>query len=307
MPADAARKDDSSRWPDPAGAGSQSDWQDLNAFAPPRLSGVEDLLESGPFLGQIINRIGDPLFVKDEQHRYLMVNDAHCRAIGRRREEILGRTDRDFYPEATAAAFEQADDRVISSGQESLIYDEGTDVHGDVRFFTARKALLTDGSGRRLLVCVARDITDHKRAEQALKQEKLFTDAIIGSLPGYFFVVDCAMRYVRWNKAVEELTGLPPSKLHLWDARNAIHEEDREVIADAVRRIIDEGHAQTEARVVDHTGAVIHLLFTGRRMDIGGVIFIVGTAVDITDRKQAEEALEFVKEHPSKLFRRPAI
>ena len=50
------------------------------------------LKDSAEYLNQIINCLGDPVFVKDAKHKFLVVNDACCSFTGKKREELLGHT-----------------------------------------------------------------------------------------------------------------------------------------------------------------------------------------------------------------------
>ncbi|MCU0291618.1 MAG: PAS domain-containing protein, partial [Thermoanaerobaculaceae bacterium] len=54
--------------------------------------------EARRFLEGVLNRIGDPVFVKDREHRLVLVNDAECRLAGRPRSWLVGKTDYDFFP-----------------------------------------------------------------------------------------------------------------------------------------------------------------------------------------------------------------
>ncbi len=49
------------------------------------------------FLLQIINGTSDPIFVKDRQHRWVLLNDAFCNFMGRQREELIGKSDYEFF------------------------------------------------------------------------------------------------------------------------------------------------------------------------------------------------------------------
>lgn len=90
-----------------------------------------DTLESpGDFLEKIINYIGDPIFVKDSQHRLILVNDAECALAGRTREDLLGKTDYDFFPKEQVDVFWQKDDEVLETGKENINEEEITDAHG---------------------------------------------------------------------------------------------------------------------------------------------------------------------------------
>ncbi|PHM11306.1 PAS domain-containing protein [Nostoc sp. 'Peltigera malacea cyanobiont' DB3992] len=54
---------------------------------------------SPAFLHQIINGISDPIFVKDRQHRWVLLNDRYCDFVGHSREELIGKSDYNFFPQ----------------------------------------------------------------------------------------------------------------------------------------------------------------------------------------------------------------
>jgi len=71
----------------------------------PDASHVSAVLLAGEFLANVVNAIPNPVFVKDEQYRFVFFNDAFCTVMGRERDELLGRTDFDFVPPDEARVF----------------------------------------------------------------------------------------------------------------------------------------------------------------------------------------------------------
>lgn len=127
----------------------------------------EELRKSKEFLNSIINTIGDPIFVKDEAHRLMIVNDAECTLVGKPREEIIGKTDADFFPPEQVAVFWENDNFVLVTGITNENEEIITDKEGQTHVILTKKAIHKDlVSGKKLLVGVIRDITDRKKAEQ---------------------------------------------------------------------------------------------------------------------------------------------
>ena len=104
-------------------------------------------------------------------------------------------------------------------------------------------------------------------------------------------MLDSQGRFVRWNRLLEEVTGLTAEMLHGTDALSTISADDRELVAGKIREVFEKGQAEVEARFLGKD-EVRDYWFTGRRMDVGSTSYLVGSGVDITGRKRAEEALQ---------------
>jgi PAS domain S-box-containing protein len=132
----------------------------------------EDLIKSRNYLDKIINSIADPVFVKDNQHRWILLNDAYCKLMGYSREEILGKSDYDFFPSHEADIFWEKDEEVFKTGVENVNEEEFTDSEGNIHILLTKKTLYTDISGEQYIVASIRDITERKQAENELRQNE---------------------------------------------------------------------------------------------------------------------------------------
>ncbi len=153
-----------------------------------------------------------------------------------------------------------------------------------------RTLLAPDGSLQGLIP-EGRDITEFKRAEESLVREKAFSDAVINGLPGAFFMFRRDGRLVRWNAEYARVTGVNPATAEQYEFLSRIADEDKVRVSEAVERVFREGGAAIEANVVDLTGRHVPFDFAACRLQIGDQIYLVGTAYDITVRRQAEERL----------------
>jgi PAS domain S-box-containing protein len=129
----------------------------------------QDLWGANDNLNAIINSIGDPVFVKDERHRLILVNDAECRLAGATREQLLGKTDYDFFPKEQVDLFWARDEEILRAGKEIVSEEQITDASGRLRFISTKKTLYTDAAGSRFIVGIIRDVTEHRQQDQALK------------------------------------------------------------------------------------------------------------------------------------------
>jgi PAS domain S-box-containing protein len=141
---------------------------------------------------------------------------------------------------------------------------------------------------------VAMDITERKEAEQAAYEEAALNRATIASVPGTFYMLDAAGRYVRWNDYQrDEIVGKPETEMAGFPAIETIHPEDRALIQERIVNVLQHGREEVvEGRVLLRGGPAYRwLLMTGRRMMIDGQPHLVGFGIDLTERRKAEEAL----------------
>ncbi|MGF1936645.1 MAG: PAS domain-containing sensor histidine kinase [Nostoc sp. ChiQUE02] len=110
------------------------------------------------FLHQIINGISDPIFVKDRQHRWVLLNDTYCDFVGHSREELIGKSDYDFFPQAEADVFREKDELVFTTNITNENQDLFTDAQGITHLISTKKSCFEDETGNKFLVGSIRDI-----------------------------------------------------------------------------------------------------------------------------------------------------
>ena len=121
-------------------------------------------------LDNIINNIGDPVFVKGEDSRLLLVNDAFCVTFAMERDNIIGKTLADDVTPDESELFLKIDREVLKTGKES-IFEESLTVRGKpTRIISTRKTRYIDNNKNKFLIGVIRDITEKVRHENELNQ-----------------------------------------------------------------------------------------------------------------------------------------
>lgn len=127
-------------------------------------------------LRAVIDNLPDHIFLKDTKGHYVLDNIAHMRFLGMTSTtQLIGKTVRDFFPAEESAKFEADDQSVISTGQPIFNREEcRTDANGVMQWLATSKLPFHDESGKLIgLICVSRDITARKEAEEALQEAQL--------------------------------------------------------------------------------------------------------------------------------------
>jgi PAS domain S-box-containing protein len=127
---------------------------------------------SHEMLQSVIEGATDPIFVKDAKRRYVLINSAEARALGRPKEEVIGQVVDSLYPPEIAAAIREGDERVIRDN--APLTQEVTVPGADgPRTYLVTKVPTRDDAGRANgLIGVAKDITELSRAEVQLRQSQ---------------------------------------------------------------------------------------------------------------------------------------
>jgi PAS domain S-box-containing protein len=137
-----------------------------------RKQAEEAVGSAGAFLLGVIDKIADPVFVKDDKRRFVLVNDALCTMVGRSRADLLGRDGDDWFPAEQVAVFREMDAKVLGTGDENVNEESLSNLStGEVRAVVTRKTRYIDPLGKRFLIGVIRDFTERKRAEGEIKRQ----------------------------------------------------------------------------------------------------------------------------------------
>jgi PAS domain S-box-containing protein len=141
-------------------------------------------------LQAVIEATPDAIFVKDLEGRYVLVNEAFARFIGKSQADIVGRNDFELYPEADARAFVEADRQVVATGKHQVFEGVATGPDGQPQTYLVSKGPYHDKDGRSLGVYgISHDITELREAHENLErtQEALFRSQkmeAVGQLTG---------------------------------------------------------------------------------------------------------------------------
>jgi PAS domain S-box-containing protein len=253
--------------------------------------------QSQRLLEAVIENSPAVIYVKDLEGRYLMVNHRYADIFHIDRDAMIGRTDHDIFPKDVADAFRAMDVRVAAADlplteQESAPHDDGPHAYISV------KSPLRDDAGQAYGVFgISTDITEHKRAQDALAASEERTRLIIETALDAVVTMDDAGRITGWSPQAEKIFG--------WTRDEVVGRLVEEAIMPERYRA---AHRQGLARYVatgDTTVLNRRIEITAQRRDglelpvelaitpvrTGDQVTFAGFIRDITERKQAQTKL----------------
>jgi len=261
-----------------------------------RKRAAEALRESETRFRTFVDHAGDALFVYDlEQRTVVDVNRQACESLGYTRQEIIGKTPLAFHQDSYQVDMESVAERAAAS---ETVFDTHWHRRKDGMVFPVEvhTSLVTYG-GRRFLLMVARDISDRLRAEEAVRQSEKQLREVIETIPALAWTdsSDGLLEFV--NKRWQEYTGISAKESagSGWNA--VVHPKDIDRYVEKRRASLVGGDPFEEEVRICSTRNGEYRWFLSRAVPLrderGNIIRWYGTAIDIHDRKRAEERLQF--------------
>jgi PAS domain S-box-containing protein len=254
--------------------------------------------QSQQLLEAVVTTSPAVIYVKDLEGRYLMVNKRYADIFHVDKDAMVGRTDHDIFPAPQADAFRAMDQRVAAADQP--LTEQETAPHDDgPHTYISLKSPLRDETGRPYAVFgISTDITEHKRAQDALAASEERTRLIVETALDAVVAMDGAGRITGWSPQAERIFG--------WTSDEAVGrpvdetimpERYREGHRRGLERYLTTGETavlgkRIELTAVRRTGAEFPIELAITPIRTGDTVTFAGFIRDITGRKQAEARLQ---------------
>ncbi len=245
---------------------------------------AEDLLrQSEEKYRSLVDQADDAIALYDDSGEILDVNNGASNMLGYTKEElrkmdlsqILSEEDLRERP----VQYELLRKGHSTVRQRKMIRKDGSLVITEVR-----AQQLPDGR----FLSIIRDLTERISAQQEIEREKDLSDNLIDGLPGVFYFVNRAGKMLRWNKQLELVTGFSETEIPFMTPPDFFEGDDKQKMINAARKVFEEGQGDAEAEFVSKDGAHTAYYFKAIRVEYNGQDCLLGTAIDISDRKKAE-------------------
>jgi len=246
----------------------------------------------------LLDESSDPIFKIDSSGTYLYVNLVFASTIGLTQSEIVGKTLWDIFPQEEANRRFSLVQDIFTTGDVKVFPVRIPSPAGDIHLITTAKALLNDENQVIAALCVSKDVTSMKQAEEAqsraLEKLQLITDAISGVVYQFRRSAEGNWEFLYLSKGVADLF-----EVNVDDAlrdhnilTNCIVPEDREEHKASVERSFTElSEWENWHRIMTPSGTIkwVRGRASPRRQSDGSVVWS-GILVDVTERKHIEEA-----------------
>jgi PAS domain S-box-containing protein len=276
-----------------------------------RLKHAQELRRSSQFLETIIENANVWLNVLDNENNVVIWNKAAEIISGYSREEVLGHQkiwswlypDDEYRKQITDSVAE-----VLQHGRTE--HDVETNIRrkdGQTSIISWNERNLLDEHGKVIgSVAIGRDVSERKRMEEALANERTVLRTLIDNLPDNIFVKDAESRFVISNvaharllraKTPDEIVGKTDFDIFPRELAASYYDDEQAVIRSGQPLL------NREERTIDPQGKTRWLLTTKvpLRDDHGRVIGVAGINRDITERKRMQEELERYSKHLQEL------
>ncbi|MEF8982865.1 sensor domain-containing diguanylate cyclase [Thiohalorhabdus sp.] len=246
-------------------------------------------------LQALLANMPSAVITADELGRIQSFNPAAERIFGYRAEEVAGANLRRLMPEPHRSQHDAYIRRYLETGEPRVLGRPGYEVTGRRKDGTVVPLQLSLSEvaigGSRQFIGVLSDFSAHKALREELEHEASFANAVINSLPGAFYLVDREMRYHRWNRNFELVTGYSGEEIAAMRAPDFFDPADHEPQRAAIEEVFSEGQSTLEADLITKGGNAIPHFWTGFRVELDGAPYLVGMGIDISERKALEAEL----------------
>ncbi|MBK1825713.1 PAS domain-containing protein [Haloferula rosea] len=248
-------------------------------------------------LRSLIDSFPDRIFVRDPGRHYLVVNKAMAEWVGASSpEEMLGKRPDDYFPEALVKSGAREDLNLLATGTPVINREwKLRGQKGERRIVVTTKVPWVDAEGRYLgIVGMDRDVTEERRAKALLEKTEQNLQELMDNSPAVVYMKDVSGRYLMVNRGYEELFGL--------DRADVLGRTDHDFIADPEAadrfrdsdlKVLEKGKSiQMDERLYVDGEPRWYVSVKFPLFDASGRVHATaGISTDITDRKEAEQAM----------------
>jgi PAS domain S-box-containing protein len=257
----------------------------------------QELIQERHLLRTLMDHVPDAIYFKDDQSRFTRVNQAFARHFGQNDPaQFIGRSDFDFFTEEHARQAYEDEKEVMRTGQPVIGKEEKeTWADGRETWVSTSKMPLRDVQGKIIgTFGLSRDITERKRAEEALRETNQTLQAMILASPLAVVALGFDGKIKLWNPAAERLLGWTAAEIaggHVPDIVPPDRKEERRAFLETLAKGESITGIETRRRRKDGVEIDVSLSAAPLRSGGGVISAVLFVLADMTERKRLEEQL----------------
>jgi PAS domain S-box-containing protein len=255
----------------------------------------ESLAQERNLLRTLIDNLLDYIYVKDAQGRFVAANLATAQIMGAASpNDLLGKTDYDFYPRKLADKYRADEERIISSGEPLINKDEPhMDSNGNSRTIMTTKVPLTDNRGKVVgLVGLGHDITERRQTDKALRLTQFSMDRAGEAI----FWVGSDSRFTYANATACKLLGYSREELQSMIVHDVNPNCHPEGWPQYWQKLKQQGSLTYQCQLYTKVGQPVPVEINSNFLEFEGSEYNCSFVRCLTEHKQTEEEIYSVQE-----------
>jgi PAS domain S-box-containing protein len=259
-----------------------------------RKKAEEQLKETSDYLENLLNYANAPIIVWDKDFKIVRFNHAFEHLTGYSSEMMIGKKLDILFPQGSKKESYQKIRKTLSGEYWDSVEIPILRKDKDMRIVLWNSANIYDNNGKNLIATIAQgtDITERKKAEDAVLQAKLEWERTFDCVPDLIAILDKSHKIVRANKAMAQRLGIPPEQCVNLNCHMCVHGESKPPKFCPHRLTMSDGKEHIAEVYEDKLGGYF-LVSTTPIFDTNGILLgSVHVARDITERKRSEEAIK---------------
>jgi two-component system, sensor histidine kinase and response regulator len=262
----------------------------------------EQLRISEAFYQTLVETLPQNILRKDMEGRFTFANRKFCQSIGKRPEDIIGKTDLDLFPPELAGKYHRDDLRVGTTLENLDTIEAHQGPQGEKLFVHVIKTPLYDSLGKVIgIQGIFWDVTQRKRIEEELAYERDLLRALLDYIPDRIYFKDLYCRFMRCSKSMavrlglgdpKEVVGKTDFDFHPKELAQEFFEDEQRILLTG-EALVNKLEKQRSTNGEEIWASVTKVPIYTQGGTIAG---LVGLSRDITQLKQTERALRQAEE-----------
>ncbi len=258
-------------------------------------------------LRSILNTSWEIIFTKNIEGHYTYVNAAFSKIFKKPLKEIIGKTDKEIFPEEEARKRREIDLKIQENGKPDTREDILT-IKGKRRIFKTTRVPLRNKEGKIIGVCgFAEDITEHKKAEEKLHESEEKYKFLVDHTKEVILILSKQGKILFANREALNSFGYSEEEVIGKSITNFLTKNSfKKAFYSLAQEFLGHHQPEMEIQVKAKSGEFRHLKLTEGSSPIydkGKLTGVMVTAYDITEKERMQQEIEERKSYLERVLR----